>query len=84
MASGAPVVKMVRVNALTDLASVEDAIKTVEVQLKQKGATLFMRAPFILDDSTIVPNLPQVKQTFHDLSDGNFDIIHAFLKFSEN
>jgi hypothetical protein len=64
--------------------SVEYAIMSVDFQLEQHGETLFMRAPFKLGDSTIIPNLPQVKQTAHYLSDGHFDIVHTFLKFSEN
>ena len=64
--------------------SIAEAIKSVDIQLEQHRATLLMRAPFKLNSSTYLPNLPQVKQTAHDLSDGHFDIVHAFLKFSEN
>jgi hypothetical protein len=64
--------------------TVNSAIKSVNVQLKRHGTALFMRAPFELLASSIVPNRPQVKQTVHQPSDGRFDIIHAFLKFSEN
>ena len=62
--------------------SVDDAIKSVDIQLEQHGATLFMRTPFKLFASTSLPNLPQVKKTSHNLGDGHFEIIHAFLRYS--
>jgi hypothetical protein len=64
--------------------SVDDAITSITKQLKQHGAALFMQAPIKLLASTIVPNQPLIQQTAHNLSDGRFDIVHAFLRFSNN
>lgn len=64
--------------------SVDEAIAFIDQQLEQHGESLSMDDPYRLQVSTLVPHQPLVKQTAHNLSDGRFDIIHAFLKFSKN
>jgi hypothetical protein len=62
--------------------TIADAMASINEQLKCRGKDLMMGEPFKLQPSSIVPDEDCVKQTSHDLESGQFEIVHAFLQFS--
>lgn len=61
--------------------TIEGAVSSINQQLEIHHKKLHIQRPYILQGSAILPNEPQVKQTTHKLSDGDFEIVHVLVKF---
>jgi hypothetical protein len=61
--------------------SIDDAIEAINQQLAAGHKALRIQQPFELQESAIVANEPHVRQTTHTLDDGDFEIVHLFVKF---
>jgi hypothetical protein len=61
--------------------TIEDAIASINQQLGPHRNVLRLREPFAFQESTIIPGESQVKQTTHILRDGDFTIVHLFVRY---
>ena len=61
--------------------TIEDAIVAINQQLAAGHNAMRLQQPFELQASAIVDNEPQMRQTTHSLDDGDFEIVHLFVKF---
>ena len=61
--------------------TIESAMASINQQLDADHETLRLQKPFELQESEIIPDESQVKQTTHTLSNGDFEIVHLFVRF---
>lgn len=61
--------------------TISDAITSINQQLVNHHDGLRLLKPFELQESVIIPDEQHVKQTTHSLDDGDFEIMHLFVKF---
>jgi len=59
--------------------TISDAITSINHQLADHHDGLRLLKPFELQQSVIMPDEQDVKQTTHSLDDGDFEIVHLFV-----